>query len=195
MIEVVVAALLGAIGRRVAGGVVPQFTGWRAPGVPCKLFFGWTIGVCAALGGAPALLAILAGVGAWAGHIAHGLNDSASMGRYGPANLNFSWRLFALHFAGMSAYGICVMLLGILAAAVPSIALYHFDGMLAVVLHFGWFAWTLLAGALLTAPAYALAWATWNGKPGVAGVDGNPLEIAEWIVGAVYGVAAYGVMA
>jgi hypothetical protein len=172
-----VAAILGAIGRRVAGGITPQiFNGWKLPGFIAKVTFGALLGLAAFLGGAPPLLCGFVGIGCFLGHI-FGLHESASMGHYGPDNMAFSERLFWQHCLGMAAYGLAVMSGPVLWSICP--------------VHDHWTAAGPIAAGLLTPAAYALGWAIKDHRPGTPGLDGNPLELSEWMAGALYGIASF----
>lgn len=165
----------GSAGRRIAGGVMPQLTGWKAPGVPCKLFFGATVGLGALLGGAKWWEAGVVSLGAWVGHIIHGLNDSASMGRYGKYNELYSWKLHAKHWLGLGLYALGIML---------AVILIRF-GM------YGQFPIAAIASIAGTPLVYTIAWHFWPYAKRIDGVNGNPLEAAEWFVGGILALGAF----
>lgn len=181
-------ALLGGFGRRVAGGLFEPLKGksFIARGFVTHLIYAVALGSAAGIGiwasgdlGRLWWFAVATGVGAFAGH-SLGLHHSLSMGRYpshpgGPNDL-FSWRLFALHFCGMSAYGLAVLITPVV------ISTWLND-----------WCWTyadcvLDAASLTTAPVYALFYLV---QDRVGPIRFNP---PEWITGACYGIACALVM-
>lgn len=175
----VLSALLVALGRRVAGGLIGDLTGKPAPGVVAKLYFGATVGAAAIPSNAPWWGCIAIGFGAWLGHIVHGLNGSAGMGHYGPDNSLWSVGHLLHDVGGMTLYGSGIACMAIAVAACP-------------VVHGHWIA-PLLA-ALACAPCYALCWALW---PRMSmslrwrGFSADPLQMSEWMWGAVLGIGVF----
>src|SRR3954470_16720142 len=94
-----VAAILGAVGRRVCGGLYNSITGKRSPGgdVPVRIFFAVTLAVSAYLGGLVWWLALALIPLNWIGATT-GLFDALAMGRGGNS-------LFR-DFMGMTLHGV-----------------------------------------------------------------------------------------
>jgi hypothetical protein len=157
------------------------------------LFYGATIGGAAAIGGADWRFCIALGIGVWLGHIL-GLHDSAGMGRYGDQNELFklwgqgTWSSsvdgkihskpgFVLSFLGMLAYGLLTVAVGFGATYLPWFWTYR--------------GWPLIAAAAAVPVIYTLTWVVFDKKPyGWPRGAEPPLALAEWFVGAGFGIAA-----
>src|SRR6185312_1680384 len=100
------AFLAGGIARRVAGGVLNDWFGRRAPGTLAKLTYASTIGGISALAGAVWWFALVLAVNVFFGHVIHGLWDAGGMGRSGTDNTAFSWRRFIRDWFALWVYGL-----------------------------------------------------------------------------------------
>lgn len=163
--------VLGAFGRRAAGGVLNQWTGRPdsrplTGDTPTRILYGVTIGLAALLGGALWWHALLTVPAVWVGTTT-GNAGSMAMGR---AQTPF-WR----DFLGMSGHAA-------LSAILPTALAFGVGAN-------GW--WTLLT--LAAAPLYDIGWA-------LAGKTGNPRfplglrggsEIGEALWGAAVALGAY----
>lgn len=166
ILQLILAAILGAIGRRIAGGILNQFShNSRVMGdTPARILFGILVAVLPAIHDYRLLLFI---PGIWAGTTIS-LFNSIGMGR-GSDNY---WR----SFFGLSLHGIAGTIL-------PAIAAYALGD-----------AWLpLVIAGLLIAPCYTLGWSL-TGKDGVrpsfpVGLQNAP-EIGEALWGACVSVAA-----
>lgn len=166
-----VAALLGAVGRRVCGGLYNSITGKRSPGgdLPVRIFFAATLALSAYLGGVGWLPALVLIPLNWVGTTT-GLFDSLAMGRGG--------RPYWKDFLGMTLHGV-------ISALLPAI-LFYFTGTLRS-------AEVAFLGGLLISPCYSLGWSL----TGLHGRKGWPkgmqqgTEVAELLWGAVMGVTHF----
>lgn len=135
MIQVLLAFLsfvLGAFGRRIAGGALPQWTPWNAGDQIVRLFFGLTVGVSALLAGVPWYLALALVPATWVGTTTSNFNSMA-MGRGGQTMLH--------DVAGMTLHGV-------LSAALPALGAWWMG--------YEW--WPIALSGFLIAPLYDLGW-------------------------------------
>lgn len=188
---VVFSAFFGALGRRVAGGLVGDLTGHPSNHFLSTTFYGFTAGLAAFLGiwahdpsamtfvaaEYAALAAFIIGFNVWIGHIL-GLHESAGMGHLPPDNLRWSFRRYCRDFLGMLAYG--------LLSVVVSIAFILFCP-LGAGLH-----WLPLLIAAISVPfTYTITWRAFWLKPFGWPVGFEPpLALAEPFVGGALAVGA-----
>lgn len=137
-----IAFLLGAVGRRIAGGVLNQWA-HKTDGVsrvmgdtPARLIYGAALGLAALMGGAVWWVALVMVPAVWVGTTTGNFNGMA-MGR---AEFSY-WH----DFAGMTVHGA-------LAAGFP-VALTVYAGAV-------WGSIWIAATCLACAPLYTVAWAT-----------------------------------
>jgi hypothetical protein len=172
-----VAALLGAFGRRAAGGVLNQWTGRTddhplTGDLPTRLGFGACLGLCALMGGALWWQCLLMVPAVWVG---------TTLGSFGSVDMARGEGTFVHDWFGMS-------LVGLLSAFFPSVvaitpALFAHDPI-------GW-RWLWIAGTTMSAPiVYWLGWSI-GGAHGrqdfPVGLRGG-MEISEALWGVVRGV-------
>jgi hypothetical protein len=177
---IILAALFGALGRRLAGGAFQQWTGLDVGDLPVRIAFAALIVAAAFLGGwhphaltvlsivvPPWSMPILLGLGVWIG---------STMPMFSSIDLGKAEGTVPLDIAGLTAHG----LLGIMLPAALA----------------WWGAYAplwLLAAGLLSAPAYWLGWTI----TGVRGAQWLPLglrggtEIGETLWGAAVGIGAF----
>jgi len=166
------AALLGAVGRRVCGGLYNSITGKRSPGgdTPVRIFFAATLALSAYLGGVgwlPALVLIpLNFIGTTTG-----LFNSLAMGRGG--------RPYWKDFLGMTLHGVI--------SSAPPAVLFFFTG------HDLWAPFVALLGGLMISPCYSLGWSLTGLRGRLDWPKGmqQGTEVAELLWGAVMGVAHF----
>jgi hypothetical protein len=166
-----IAALLGAVGRRVCGGLYNSITGQRSPGgdLPVRIFFAVTLALSAYMGGVVWWAALALVPLNWIGTTT-GLFDALAMGRGG----NSYWK----DFLWMTVHG--------LISSAPPAVLFYFTGGF-------WAAAVAFSGGLLISPCYSLGWSA----TGLYGRKGWPkgmqqgTEVAELLWGAVMGVTHF----
>lgn len=127
------AFFLGAFGRRIAGGALPELTPWNAGDQVVRLFFGLTVALAALMGGVSWLLCLAMIPATWVGTTTSNF-DSMAMGRGGHNS-------FARDFAGMTLHGV-------LSAALPALGAWYMG--------FAW--WPIALSGFLIAPLYDLGW-------------------------------------
>jgi hypothetical protein len=177
------AIVAGALGRRLAGGLLTIWTGGRTGTTANRVAWAAIAGASVWLGGAGWPVAMGYGAAVFAGStIGYGPpwrgNDETTMrmGR-GPGGVGFSWRQFGVDFGWMTYHGVFSVALAVLGAA---------------VLRLPW--WPLLAAGILAAPVYSLAWVIpwdlpWLGC--YADKDAfDPLPTGELLWGGVLGAAS-----
>src|SRR5574337_934206 len=187
------AFLAGSLARRVAGGVLADWFGWRAPGTLAKLAYAGTIGGLAALAGATWWFALLLAINVFVGHVAHGLWGAGSMGRRGPQNEAFTWRTFARDWFALWGYGFGQVIVAALAAAWIAHPWWASAGPVWDAGRDADYRWLpLVLGGLSSSPAYALSWALWERRwlPFWAGMTRDPLQLGESLFGGCLGIAA-----
>lgn len=166
------AALLGAFGRRIAGGILNQWTGHpdSAPlmgDIPARLIFGSCIAAGAAMGGAIWWHALALIPAVWAGTTV-GNFGSISQGRGGGSPWSQALGELAHGLAGV---------------ALPALGAWWLG-------YPHW--WVLPIGGALIAPSYWLGWTVSGlyGRPDFpVGLRGGS-EIGEALWGACFGCAA-----
>jgi hypothetical protein len=170
-------ALLGGLGRRVAGGGFQQWTGIDVGDYPARAFFGLTLAVSAAVGGTynwgvPLLvLSTFLGCSIPMAMSIMGVRwGGMALGRDGG-----SWRRSAIGLTGH----------GVLSMAITAVPLCYFGGHWAQL---------LIAGVLIV-PAYEIGWDAIGTKSNThlpPGFQGGS-EIGEVLWGSLCGIAACGV--
>lgn len=205
-------AALGAFGRRVAGGVIGDWTGWPPPHLAAVLFYGLMVGCAALLGGGCWQFASVAGINAWLGHIM-GLWNGAGMGHYGDGN-EF-WCVggdtrkipvsYSVPFTSELLFGCWVSAVDSKPHRKPGYLLsccgLWLYGFLSVVLSIAFVAFCPLGSRysiipLICAPfvlpiVYSITWRVFWWKPiGWPPGFGPPLALAEWPTGATIALAA-----
>lgn len=167
------AALMGALGRRMAGGVFEQWTGKDIGDYPVRAFFGLML-ACSAFIGSYEWASFLLIPSTFFGCSIPNFGGIA-MGRGASAG-GTSWKHDAIGLTGH----------GVLSMAITVLPLIFF--------HSQWY--LLLVAGFLIAPAYEIGWSV-TGVPGRKswpfGLQGGS-EIGECIWGAACGIAAWGVL-
>jgi hypothetical protein len=167
------AAIGGAIGRRIDGGVLQMWTG-RDPGkIATRLILAVAIAFPMQLAGLPAIEMLAFVAATWVGGVV-GMWSGMSMGRVGdmqaPPVSTAAW-LSAFGF--MTLYGVGTVL--------PAVG---------VLWWFGWSFWPTLIVGLLCAPIYEIAFRwPWH-IPRLGCFRYDPPPTAELVWGALRGVAA-----
>jgi len=135
-ILLLVSALLGAVGRRVCGGLYNSITGKRSPGgdLPVRIFFAITLAASAYMGGIIWWAALVLIPLNWVGTTT-GLFDALAMGRGG----NGYWKDF-----------LWMTLHGVLSSGLPAILFYVVGGL--------WPALIAFSGGLVISPCYTVGW-------------------------------------
>jgi hypothetical protein len=209
-------AMLGAFGRRVAGGVMgDDWHIWKVPHLLATGFYGVVGGVAGYLGTGNWAYGLCAGFGLWLGHIL-GLHKSAGMGwtKKPTAQMGAldqatraqhpSWYLPSapIYVSGVvmdtTSYWDPMFfgfdLAGMFAYGAASVVL-PFIFVLACPLGHSLRAWPLLAGALAVPCIYAFTTWLWSRDPVGAGRwpkgFGPSLGLAEWLTGAALVGALY----
>jgi len=166
-----VVAILGAVGRRVCGGLYNSITGKRSPGgdLPVRIFFAVTLAASADMGGVVWWAALALMPLNWIGTTT-GLFDALAMGRGG----NSYWKDF-----------LWMTLHGILSSGPPAVLFFFLGGWVPAAIAF--------AGGLIISPCYTIGWSV----TGLFGRRNWPkgmqqgTEVAELIWGAVMGVTHF----
>ena len=135
--------ILGALGRRVAGGLIQDWTGVNTGDHPVRVFFGAMIALSAWLGGASPWMAVAILAGTWAGSTT-GNNGGMAMGR--------GDHTFASDFARMSLHGLAIAVPVAFAAMVYGAVQYR------TIMVFDQVPLVLCIACLACAPCYAAGW-------------------------------------
>lgn len=160
-----IAAVFGAFGRRIAGGLLNEIFrpfGPRVFGdIPARLIFGLAIGAAFLLGGTPPLVATLCVVAVYIGSTT-GNRDGIDLGR-GEGTF---WQDFG------------------------NLSLHGWDSAMACLVLAGWGMrfWPFLLGCMLIAPLYEVGYRI--GGTRVVGLS-KPTEIGEALWGAAMGIGAF----
>ena len=170
---IALAIILGALGRRIAGGLWNSIFGRPSPGgdMPVRLIFAAALSLAAYLGGVRWFVALilvpLNYIGTTTGNF-----DSLAMGRGG--------RPYWKDFLGMTLHGL-------LSALAPAVLF------LVVAWPHPWAALVVIAAGLAISPCYTIGWAVCglHGRSAwIKGCQQGP-EIAELLWGGVMGAAAF----
>lgn len=182
---ILLSALLGAVGRRMAGGWFEQLTGKDIGDYPVRAFFGLMLACAALLGSSGVWASFLLIPSTFFGCSIPNFGGIA-MGRGASAG-GTSWTHDAI---GLTGHGVFSM--GITAS--PLIVLQALNGYLDADFHSQWY--LLIVAGFLIAPAYEIGWSVVGvprRKSWPPGLQGGS-EIGECLWGAACGVAAWGVL-
>lgn len=113
-----ISGAMGAMGRRIAGGLFEQWTGFKW-GQPTRLFFGFMLALAAFISGAPFWTAMILVPLVWVGTTL-GLFGGLGMGRAGiPVHPSLTSRRYLRDFGAMTLHGTLSIIL-------PSIWAWYF---------------------------------------------------------------------
>jgi hypothetical protein len=164
------AFILGALGRRAAGGLVQDLTGKDIGDLPVRLFYGLTVALAALMGGSmlwvPVLMLPAVFVGTTTGNF-----DSMSMGH----GTYTKWH----DYLGMTCHGFLSALL----PALVTLLAGHVLGAIGV----------FLAITLLATPSYLVGWSLYTPTSNASWPLGfrPPTPLAEFLWGGLTSLSVY----
>lgn len=133
-------SIMGAMGRRIAGGVFETWTGLKW-GQPTRLFFGLMLALSAIIAGAPFWISLILIPATWVGTTL-GLFGGLGMGRAGvDKHPNFLSKVYLRDFGAMTLHGTLSIIL-------PSIWAWYF----------GFNIWPIIISGLITGICYEIGY-------------------------------------